>query len=694
MIVAEKPLNVTTSGIESKKFGIVLNRKMFRILSADLYSDKIRAIIRELGTNAADAHVAAGKKDVPFDVHLPNSFEPFFEIKDYGTGLSKEQMFGIYTQYGASDKTGTNEQTGCLGLGSKSPFAYTDSFTVESRYNGTKTVYTAYLGEDGFPALSEPLTEDKTDEPNGLTVKFPVKQPDFYHFCNKAEETYKWFKVRPNVRGNRDYVVEKRPEMLRATDFYAVTKERTGSSYVVMGNVAYPIQVNQVASRYNGDDEEAIATLLHWGVELYVKIGDVDFTASREALSYDDDETNNKRTVPFIKEQCRKVLKDLEAEVTKDIAAKPTLWEARRALNDVRRGFTGFNFTATWNGQTITDNVKVPADKCIAETLKRKSYKHDNLKVTKDRCETIYADGSKVFLNDGHGGYAAIRRYLETQDHGTKVYLLSAETDVAWLAETGLDAVVQKTSTLPKPVRTPGLARGGAAKAKVYEFVPTNSNSAADYWKPAEIDLEDDGEFVFVEILYFNYRTEPDKETQSPNCLKSFINTVERVSGTPVKVYGIRPSDRANILEKSEGEWLWFKDYAKRVCDKAGVKLHAQAVKALQYERVTDRHDLYRLGENRKFDTNSAFGKFIKNVKDAKKAKDDTKVAEYLRLLNTISVEEIKDTDVLRKEQEAVYEAYPMLNYINWYNVGTDFHTAVVSYIEAVDNKKVNDGAL
>ena len=73
---------------EESNYTIDATAKAFSILSDGLYANKIRAVVRELSTNAYDSHIDAGKKDVPFEVHLPNSMEPHFSIRDFGTGLS------------------------------------------------------------------------------------------------------------------------------------------------------------------------------------------------------------------------------------------------------------------------------------------------------------------------------------------------------------------------------------------------------------------------------------------------------------------------------------------------------------------------------------------------------------------------------------------------------------------------------
>lgn len=120
-------INNTRGNISS--FKMKRSAKAFSILSSGIYANKIRAIIRELSCNAYDSHVEAGKKDVPFEVHLPTHFEPYFYVRDYGTGLTHQQVFDVYTTYFESTKTDSNDYIGALGLGSKSPFSYTENFT-------------------------------------------------------------------------------------------------------------------------------------------------------------------------------------------------------------------------------------------------------------------------------------------------------------------------------------------------------------------------------------------------------------------------------------------------------------------------------------------------------------------------------------------------------------------------------------
>ena len=209
MILNNAPVNeaIVSNVGEIGEFRIRNSAKAFSILSSGLYANKIRAVIRELSCNAVDSHAAVGKSDTPFDVHLPNSLEPHFSIRDYGTGLSHEQVTNIYTTYFESTKTNSNAFIGALGLGSKSPFSYTDNFTVTAIQNGRKGIYTAFINEAGVPSIAQ-MMEEATDEPAGVEVKFAVNDRyDFDKFSQEAAIVYKHFSLRPVVSVNSRFAV-------------------------------------------------------------------------------------------------------------------------------------------------------------------------------------------------------------------------------------------------------------------------------------------------------------------------------------------------------------------------------------------------------------------------------------------------------------------------------------------------------
>ena len=319
MILNSAPQNeaVLSNVGEIGEFRIRNSAKAFNILSSGLYANKIRAIIRELSCNAVDSHVAAGKADSPFDVHLPNALEPHFSIRDYGTGLSHDQVTSIYTTYFESTKTGSNDFIGALGLGSKSPFSYTDNFTVTAIKDGRKGIYTAFINEAGVPSIALMMTEE-TSDPSGVEVRFAVNERyDFDKFRQEARNVYKYFALRPVVGGNSQFTFED-PEYESKDIIPGVHAYKNGSSksVAIMGNIAYPIEVPQ-ADQTLGD----LRNMLTCGLELHFAIGELDFQASREGLSYIPS------TIEAIKRKLEAVNIALSVVIKQEADAIANLWD-------------------------------------------------------------------------------------------------------------------------------------------------------------------------------------------------------------------------------------------------------------------------------------------------------------------------------------------------------------------------------
>lgn len=296
------------------QFTIKASVHSFRILSSGLYSNKIKAIVRELSCNAVDSHVAAGKADVPFAVHLPNAIEPFFSVRDFGTGLSAEDVMTVYTRYFESTKQGSNDYIGALGLGSKSPFSYTDNFTVAAIQNGVKRIYTAYIDATGCPAIAEFGSCD-TNEPNGVEVKFSVTdRNDIYRFVEESREVFKWFKLKPDVTGNTDYR-EKLPEIKTADISPGVHLANMHRPVAVQGNIAYPISLPK------SEEYEHLESLMRCPLIIEFNIGDVEIAASREELSYTD------ATVKAIVARYETIRDDIAEFVNNEILPITCEWE-------------------------------------------------------------------------------------------------------------------------------------------------------------------------------------------------------------------------------------------------------------------------------------------------------------------------------------------------------------------------------
>lgn len=316
-----------SENLVSKDYEIKVTAKSFSILSSSLYSNKVKAIIRELSCNAYDAHIAAGVEEVPFEIHLPTAIEPWFYVRDTGIGMDSNDVEEIYTTYFESTKTSSNKFIGAAGLGSKSPFSYTNNFTVTATKDGVCRVYTAYINNNGFPALVQ-LASNPTTEPNGVEVKFGVKSEDFTNFAHQASEILKYFPVKPIVTGQQlkipelEYVEQ---NIIPGVHVRASTQRIQGYAVAVMGAVAYPIEVSSLS----GKIPKHLLQYLNCNIVIQFKIGDLDFQPSREGLSYDN------YTVKNIESVLQLLHDTLTQELESKVQSIDNIWNLVVCLNNI-----------------------------------------------------------------------------------------------------------------------------------------------------------------------------------------------------------------------------------------------------------------------------------------------------------------------------------------------------------------------
>lgn len=295
MIPNTKDRSIASSGVvESGTFGISLNDSahIMTILRDTLYSDKVLAVLREYSANAWDSHRAAGKPTLPIKVTLPTAMVPTLSIRDFGAGLSQEDVFQVYTQYGASTKRTDDNSVGMLGIGSKSGFAYSDSFTVTSFYAGVKKTYVAVLdaSEKGIISL---LHEEPCDE-TGVEIQIAVRPKDISEFERKAKILFKYFNPRPSI----NTVLPELPPTQASLVHGVIYDTKDENSYyqthdwvAVMGCVSYRVNLEQLQGiGKDGEEGEdgAAEFLSSISGALYFDIGEVQVSASREELKYSD----------------------------------------------------------------------------------------------------------------------------------------------------------------------------------------------------------------------------------------------------------------------------------------------------------------------------------------------------------------------------------------------------------------------
>lgn len=328
MIIHTPQSNIQLSDeMRTKTFAIKASAKGFRIISQNLYKDPIKAIVRELACNAWDGHQMNGNVNKPIDIHLPTDLEPWFSIRDYGIGMADEDIFGVYTTVFDSTKDNSNAVIGAMGLGSKTPFAYNggQAFIVTSIHKGIKGVYSAYLN-NGIPDITCMVEPHATTEPDGVEVKVPVVRTDFDKFKKAAEATLHSFKL-PSVSTNLNLSSCALDYSYECSDYCIVSNnpywlQSYGTVVARMGHIIYPISGSNIDSnlwrtintltKSSGSIRSAVKVS---PIIIDFKIGEVDISASREEVHYDDYTINNINTK--IKIVIDKFVKDQQELINK-----------------------------------------------------------------------------------------------------------------------------------------------------------------------------------------------------------------------------------------------------------------------------------------------------------------------------------------------------------------------------------------
>ena len=166
---------------------------MLSDILSTLYANPERSVMREYIANAIDAHKIAGVTR-PVEVTLPTTANPTLLVQDFGNGLSYDGMKNTFFKYVASTKTNDDSQIGALGIGAKSAFAITKSWTITNVYQGKKSIVASVNDAYGAPMQSVIVNEEPTDDPSGITVSIPINSRYLRHsWASTATQLTRWF---------------------------------------------------------------------------------------------------------------------------------------------------------------------------------------------------------------------------------------------------------------------------------------------------------------------------------------------------------------------------------------------------------------------------------------------------------------------------------------------------------------------
>lgn len=174
----------------------------------DMYSDPILAAARETISNALDATMKMpADQRQPVDVSV-GSFDTTFTVRDYGIGMTLEDVKTNFLRYGSSTKSDEFDAVGSYGLGSKSPLAYTSEFTVTTTRDGVSTAFKMSNTSAGFKY--DILYNRETGRDSGTVVAIPMRPQDTNRFLSIAQNYQKYAFDLPIIVNS---------EKAKATDF-------------------------------------------------------------------------------------------------------------------------------------------------------------------------------------------------------------------------------------------------------------------------------------------------------------------------------------------------------------------------------------------------------------------------------------------------------------------------------------------
>lgn len=283
MIIVKEDIELKKSGTQKEVKFQVSDEGMIRLIeiaSKDMYKDPIRSLVVEFVQNALDAHTVANKRDVPIEVTLPTKFDPNYRVRDFGYGMTSEEIENIFAAVGVSTKGNSNELLGAFGLGKLVFAAYGGIMNLTSISGGMKYCYFCRL-QNGEGEITQ-IYKTETNEPSGVLIEIPIKEQDIQRIQTSAASLYRFITPRPIIHSLSDTItIPELPEGSTITDDYILTFKES-PMICTIGDLPFPIDIEKFTTL----STDVRRGLSRSGIILKFKVGELDIVSSRDSLRY------------------------------------------------------------------------------------------------------------------------------------------------------------------------------------------------------------------------------------------------------------------------------------------------------------------------------------------------------------------------------------------------------------------------
>ena len=656
MIIETTKQKVQTSGnIQSASCTIdAEDMRYIASLLRNNYSDTILATMREIIANGID--VSNGRK---VDVQLPTKVEPNFIVKDYGCGLSEEDMMGLYTKYGKSTKRDSNNAIGGFGIGRFAPLSYTDSFIVISVCDGQKTAYTIRVDENDDTVVSKMFSESAKED-NGIYVQVPIQIKDIESFKLKFKKFSRYLGDKINLL-NEEWDQELPNFSCDSFDFYEKQSHlfnvglAVAQAHVLMGSILYPVVED---SRY---------PCFKRGVVYKAEIGEFKLHHSRESLEYND------KTVAALSKASEKIQSDVEKNANEQIKDAECLYDAIKMFAKFK--FMLYNLVGNFK------NLKINwGDFPISEKVFGFSNCQTIQKISKNRQGNLSTkainsswnfsdeplDRRYFIIDDGVMPRSPHNRLSWLKDN-EEVYLITLKDEEMGRFKAMNSKHVSLLSSHErsfKSINRRTAKKGDVKKGDILLFEPSIHYCCrinSEFWKEVEEELSDDKTHYYY-VYNANKIESPCGRVLDARSVYENLTNLRKLDSKIDKVYGVRKKALKKIEKKSN--WIRMDEIEEKIINDSPILKNAK-----RYEELRGLIRGYDLNFMTRALEKSPSKKIILNFK---KLLNDINKMERPERVHKVNLDRIKiDLSKEVKIKEDFLSAYPMVKHL-----ANSFHSA------------------
>ena len=568
MIIEKNTETIETnqSNLKVIKFGIDNSEATIPLLIdflSRLYSNPKQTLLFEYVANACDAMYLAGKGDEPIRITLPNKLNPHFIVRDYGVSMDYSEVESIFAVALKSTKRDTNSTIGGYGVGKLVFAPYCGVMFLTTWKDNLKTVFQCRL-KDGDGEII-PLHQEKSDEPQGVEIKIPVKESDFEFFKDRAKYSYSFLKTKPIIKGAE---VELGYENHLQTEKFTLLTNHintiSSGAMATIGGIPFPINANNIGY---GDEYNVI---YHTPIVLHFGVGEIDHTPSRDQLEYND------KTIAAIKARLEEVKQYLSDYIEEECKKATTLHEARlnfikfKANNDQLTKLVDrfkLNTEFKFNGENIKIEFGISELDKLGIRSQWSYLKKDKLKT--GLCNYIYGE---QFIMVPHG-FSDMKRSKRI-----KKYIIDNNIEeVNVLSGLGVEYILKKLEIpsdyviniedLPDPVtvrfNNGSYSSRTVKKTKVLELKDDKYPVNVEAWDEIDVDCENDSG-VYMLIKYYKPENIDKDDHVKWYDLEKIIDELRNID-SDFKLLGVRTSEQSKV--EANPNMIDFDTYLRRFMD-------------------------------------------------------------------------------------------------------------------------------